>query len=106
MSAIETAALAYYQARVNRAECKKVLLDFRQHRGGCEGGQTNYDFNHNEHHTPCYIIFMGEQDKWCDVCADSQPLYECQKRAAHEVGKALRRLVYLCQKHASQPEVK
>lgn len=95
---IEAAAIAYYEARVVRRNAKAALLAFRQECGGCEGGICYGE--DGEYINPCYTAFRDEPARWCEVCTASQPLYEARKRAAHEVGKALRRLVYVCGKQA------
>lgn len=93
----EEAARRLYGAVQAHREAKATLRKYREERGSCEWvleAQSPED----ERTVECYrrepydpgLQYDPPEPTWCDVCKDSQPLWEAYRAAAVTRGAALR----------------
>lgn len=96
MTPLETAALAYYQARKSHEAARAKLREYRQEHGSCQWSQG--DVGSIDEVPECFRQSHVAIADWCAICRGSEPLHQEYRSAASAVGQRMRALLRECEK--------
>jgi hypothetical protein len=102
MWTFEEASARLYRAMAERRAAKTALREYRERVGECEHALADESGMFGD---ACYRRAQNGRisaDEWCDVCAGSQPLWECYRDAARAQGQAVRTFMAVGQRTVVQ----
>ncbi len=108
-SLFAAAARSLYEARAARTAAKEALVAYRTAHGECVLRELRIDHQAGIGPTDCFKVnrysFNAPSlpiEHWCEVCRNSQPLWEAYRAAATRQAAALRSFMAAGKRTASE----